>query len=84
MSSVFSFSDDENAMMPIQAVQSAQVLAEIESTMKSEEVGEGKAFEDGSLFIRYANFCIRLMPDGTFMGQRIVPAPVEIPQRCAQ
>lgn len=82
MSSAFTIGEvgDKGATMPLKAVQSAQVLAEIETTMRSEEVGEGKAFEDGDLLVRFKCFCIRVKPDGSFSGQRIVP---ELSQRRA-
>lgn len=83
MSSAFSFSGNPDEGMPLNAVNSAQVLAEIEMTMRSDEIGEGKAFDNGALFIRYNNFCIRVEPDGTFMGQRTIPDPIEIPQQQA-
>lgn len=71
MSSAFSFAKNENAVLPLEAVRSAQVLADIENLMKSEEVGEGKAFEDGSLLIAYQTVVFRVLPDGSFSGYRI-------------
>lgn len=71
MSSAFSFAKNENAVLPLECVKSAQVLADIENVMKSEEVGEGKAFEDGSLFITYQNIAFRILPDGSFSGYRL-------------
>ena len=82
MSSAFTFGDS-TAKMPLNAIQSAQVLAEIEMAMRSSEIGEGKAFDDGSLFVRYTNFIIRVQPDGNFIGQRVVPEAAELPQRRA-
>lgn len=71
MSSAFSFADNEDESMPLEGIKSAQVLADIENLMKSDEIGEGKAFPDGSLFVTYRTVAFRILPDGSFTGRRI-------------
>ena len=70
MSGAFSFSDDQTANFPKAAIASTQVWGDIEKTMHSEEIGDGKVGDDGSITIDYQTFSITLRPDGTFSGFR--------------
>lgn len=70
MSGAFSFSGDELASFPQRALASTLVWGDIEKTLHSPEVGDGRIADDGSITIEYQTFSITLRPDGSFSGHR--------------
>lgn len=67
----FAFADTPEATMPAKGAQAALILGDIEKTVISNEIGDGKILDDCSIIINFETFRITVKPDGSFHGRRL-------------